>query len=83
MLRSTSELSPVSPCPNSLSFLIGSTIVMKAINTNEQKTLQRAISVAPRGKRAMELLEIRVGTQTISPFYWALESGSLNSGKAR
>ena len=60
----------------------GSTIVMKAINTNEQKVLQRAIAVAPRGKRAMELLEIRVGTQTISPFYWALESGSFHSAKA-
>lgn len=23
-----------------------------------------------------------VGTQTISPFYWAIESGSLNSAKA-
>lgn len=62
--------------------LEGSTIVMKAINTNEQKALQKAIAVAPRGKRAMELLEIRVGTQTISPLYWALESGSLNSAKA-
>ena len=46
------------------------------------EALQKAISVAPRGKRAMELLEIRVGTQTISPFYWALESGSLLSAKA-
>lgn len=62
--------------------LEGSTIVMKAINRNEQKALQKAIAVAPRGKRAMELLEIRVGTQTISPFYWAIESGSLNSAKA-
>jgi len=62
--------------------LEGSTIVMKAINTNQEKALRKAISVAPRGRRAEELLEIRVGTQSISPLFWAIESGSLNCAKA-
>jgi uncharacterized membrane protein YgcG len=50
---------------------------MKAINTNQEKALKKAISVSPRGKRAMELLNIAVGTQSISPLYWSIESGSL------
>jgi len=62
--------------------LEGSTIVMKAINTNNEKSLKKAISVAARGKRSMELLNITVGTQSISPFYWAIESGSLVTAKA-
>jgi len=62
--------------------LEGSTIVMKAINTNDAKQLKKAISVSPRGKRASELLNITVGTQSISPLYWAIESGSLNTAKA-
>ncbi|CAE7841702.1 unnamed protein product [Symbiodinium microadriaticum] len=60
----------------------GSTVVMQAINTNVEKNLRRAISVAPRGKRAMELLKITVGTQSISPLYWAIESGSLICAEA-
>jgi len=62
--------------------LEGSTIVMKAINTNSEKALQKAISVAPRGKRSLELLNITVGTQSISPLYWAIESGSLVTANA-
>jgi len=62
--------------------LEGSTIVMKAVNTNSEKALRRAISVAPRGRRAQELLEISVGTQSISPLYWSIESGSHNCAKA-
>jgi len=62
--------------------LEGSTIVMKAINTNLEKSLKKAISVAPRGKRTTELLNITVGTQSISPLYWAIESGSLVCAKA-
>ncbi|CAE6962466.1 unnamed protein product [Symbiodinium natans] len=62
--------------------LEGSTIVMRAINTNQEKALRKAIAVAPRGRRATELLEIRVGTQSISPLMWAIESGSLNCAKA-
>jgi len=62
--------------------LEGSTIVMRAINTNQEKALVKAISVAPRGKRSMELLNITVGTQSISPLYWAIESGSLITARA-
>eukprot|EP00933_Yihiella_yeosuensis_P048362 TRINITY_DN4449_c0_g1_i5.p1 TRINITY_DN4449_c0_g1~~TRINITY_DN4449_c0_g1_i5.p1 ORF type:complete len:708 (+),score=164.50 TRINITY_DN4449_c0_g1_i5:131-2125(+) len=60
----------------------GSTLVMKAINTNNYKILMKAIATAPRGKRMGELLTISVGTQSISPFYWAVESGSLESARA-
>jgi hypothetical protein len=38
----------------------GSTIVMKAINTNSSKQLNKAIALAPRGERAMWLLKIQV-----------------------
>ncbi|CAE8728946.1 unnamed protein product, partial [Polarella glacialis] len=60
----------------------GSTIVMKAINTNNAKQLEKAVACAPRGKRSMWLLDITVGTQSISPLYWSIESGSLESAKA-
>eukprot|EP00933_Yihiella_yeosuensis_P021162 TRINITY_DN1681_c2_g1_i2.p1 TRINITY_DN1681_c2_g1~~TRINITY_DN1681_c2_g1_i2.p1 ORF type:complete len:862 (+),score=212.22 TRINITY_DN1681_c2_g1_i2:241-2586(+) len=60
----------------------GSTLVMRAINTNNYKQLIKAVSIAPRGKRALELLNITVGTQSISPLYWAIESGSLESARA-
>ena len=56
--------------------------VMKAINTNSARALRKAISIAPRAKRASELLNITVGTQSISPFYWAIDSGSLECAKA-
>ncbi|CAE8734530.1 unnamed protein product, partial [Polarella glacialis] len=60
----------------------GSTIVMKAINTNNARQLEKAVACAPRGKRSMWLLDITVGTQSISPLYWSIESGSLESAKA-
>ena len=62
--------------------LEGSSIVMKAINTNPEKAMVKAISVSSRGKRAMELLNITVGTQSISPFYWPIERGSLVTAQA-
>lgn len=62
--------------------LEGSTIVMKAINLNEEAALRKAIAVAPRQHRATQLLNITVGTQSFSPLFWAIESGSLNSAKA-
>lgn len=62
--------------------LEGSTIVMKAVNTNSEKALKKAISVAPRGRRSTDLLNITVGSQSISPFYWSIESGSLICAKA-
>mmetsp|Transcript_82208 Transcript_82208/g.148339 ORF Transcript_82208/g.148339 Transcript_82208/m.148339 type:complete len:1174 (-) Transcript_82208:157-3678(-) len=60
----------------------GSTIVMKAINTNSARQLEMAVACAPRGKRALWLLNISVGTQSISPFYWSIESGSSESARA-
>jgi hemoglobin-like flavoprotein len=60
----------------------GSTIVMKAINTNSGKQLRRALTCAPRGERAMWMLNITVGTQSISPLYWSIESGSLEAANA-
>jgi hypothetical protein len=60
----------------------GSTIVMKAINTNSAKALKKAVSCAPRSKRALWMLNITVGTQSISPLYWAIESGSLQTANA-
>ncbi|CAE8659910.1 unnamed protein product [Polarella glacialis] len=60
----------------------GSTIVMKSINTNSAKSLRRAVACAPRGKRAVWMLNITVGTQSISPLYWSIESGSLETAKA-
>jgi len=62
--------------------LEGSTIVMKAINTNTIKSLTKAIAVAPRGERTAWILLIQVGTQNISPLAWAVESGALNSASA-
>ena len=38
--------------------LAGSTVVMKAINLNDEAALRRAIAVAPRSHRAQELLNI-------------------------
>lgn len=60
----------------------GSTIVMKAINTNSTKQLRRAVSCAPRGQRAQWMLLVQVGTQSISPLEWSIESGSLDSAQA-
>ncbi|CAE7747253.1 unnamed protein product [Symbiodinium sp. CCMP2592] len=54
----------------------GSTLVMKAINTNQKMMLDKAMEVISRGHRASELLSITVGTQSISPFYWAIDSGA-------
>lgn len=59
-----------------------------------QAALRRAIAVSPRSHRAQELLNItararlterslgQVGTQSFSPLFWAIDSGSLNSANA-
>mmetsp|Transcript_33986 Transcript_33986/g.79147 ORF Transcript_33986/g.79147 Transcript_33986/m.79147 type:complete len:1138 (-) Transcript_33986:44-3457(-) len=60
----------------------GSTIVMKAINNNSVTQLVKAVSCAPRGERSNWVLIVKVGTQDISPFRWAIESGSLSAAKA-
>jgi hemoglobin-like flavoprotein len=60
----------------------GSTIVMKAINSNNTKQLSKAISCAPRGERNSWLLLVQVGTQNISPLLWSVESGALEAANA-
>mmetsp|Transcript_4707 Transcript_4707/g.13115 ORF Transcript_4707/g.13115 Transcript_4707/m.13115 type:complete len:1236 (-) Transcript_4707:77-3784(-) len=60
----------------------GSTIVMKAINVNSTRMLKKAVSCAPRGQRATWLLLVQVGTQSISPLEWALQSGSVACAEA-
>jgi uncharacterized membrane protein YgcG len=60
----------------------GSTIVMKAINSNSVKQLKSAISNASRGERSQWLLLVQVGTQDISPLAWSVESGALESALA-
>jgi len=60
----------------------GSTIVMKAINVNSAPQLRKAVACAPRSQRALWVLNIQVGTQSISPLLWAIETGSLDAAKA-
>jgi len=60
----------------------GSTIVMKAINSNNRRAIRRAISCAPRGVRAGWMLKIQVGSQSISPLSWSIESGAVNAAGA-
>ncbi|CAE7542169.1 ANK1, partial [Symbiodinium natans] len=62
--------------------LEGSTIVMKAINTNSAKRFRKAIAIAGRSQRAMDMLRITVGTQSISPLDWAIKSGSFQVARA-
>jgi len=57
----------------------GSTVVMKSINQNTIKSMNNALSCAPRGERANWMLIIQVGTQDISPFLWSIQSGALAS----
>merc|ERR1719324_1487314 len=57
----------------------GSTIVMKAINANSQKLIRKAIGCAPRGERAAWMLLVQVGTQSISPLAWSVESGNFEA----
>eukprot|EP00931_Biecheleriopsis_adriatica_P123584 TRINITY_DN9863_c1_g1_i1.p1 TRINITY_DN9863_c1_g1~~TRINITY_DN9863_c1_g1_i1.p1 ORF type:complete len:1235 (+),score=276.02 TRINITY_DN9863_c1_g1_i1:91-3705(+) len=59
----------------------GSTIVMKAINTDSKKQVVKSISCAPRGKRSVWMLNVTVGTQSISPLIWAISSGSLEAAQ--
>lgn len=60
----------------------GSTIVMQAINVNSSAQVQKALSCAPRGDRSKWVLLVEVGTQSISPLLWAIESSSLQAAKA-
>lgn len=60
----------------------GSTVVMQAINKNCPKMVRVALQGAPRGQRAQWVLRIQVGSQSISPLRWALESGSHAAAQA-
>eukprot|EP00929_Paragymnodinium_shiwhaense_P090347 TRINITY_DN5049_c0_g1_i1.p1 TRINITY_DN5049_c0_g1~~TRINITY_DN5049_c0_g1_i1.p1 ORF type:complete len:1114 (+),score=306.55 TRINITY_DN5049_c0_g1_i1:135-3476(+) len=60
----------------------GSTLVMKAINNNSDKMLNKAIAVAPRAERAKWMLLVQVGTQSISPLEWAIKSGQHLAARA-
>lgn len=60
----------------------GSTLVMKAINVNTQAALRTALSVAPRAERSTWMLLVQVGTQSISPLMWSIESGARESASA-
>eukprot|EP00931_Biecheleriopsis_adriatica_P019848 TRINITY_DN13411_c0_g1_i1.p1 TRINITY_DN13411_c0_g1~~TRINITY_DN13411_c0_g1_i1.p1 ORF type:complete len:1134 (-),score=238.44 TRINITY_DN13411_c0_g1_i1:110-3511(-) len=62
--------------------LEGSTAVMKAVNANSRKMVEKAVSLAPRGSRMQWLLKVEVGTQSISPLYWSIESGNLAAAEA-
>ena len=60
----------------------GTTIVMKAINHNSGKQLEKAVGCAPRGKRALWMFNVQVGTQFISPSLWAIETSSIEAANA-
>lgn len=60
----------------------GATIVMKAVNRHSPEELRKAVACAPRGKRPAWVLSIQVGTHSISPLLWALETGSLEAARA-
>ncbi|CAK9025545.1 unnamed protein product [Durusdinium trenchii] len=59
----------------------GSTIVMKAINQNSRELLSTSLACAPRGKRCEWVLTISVGTQSISPLMWAIDSGTWTAAE--
>jgi uncharacterized membrane protein YgcG len=62
--------------------LEGSTLVMRAININTKRSITMAVAQAPRGERAKWQLKIQVGTQSISPLMWSVDSGALESAHA-
>lgn len=89
--RLTSEAQPLEAFRWSLSLISriltrvineGSTLVMRAINANSGKQLSKAVSCAPRGERAAWMLSNTVGTESISPLLWAIETGSFDAAEA-
>mmetsp|Transcript_27357 Transcript_27357/g.63821 ORF Transcript_27357/g.63821 Transcript_27357/m.63821 type:complete len:1095 (+) Transcript_27357:192-3476(+) len=60
----------------------GSTVVMKAINSNSTLQLKKALSSAPRSERATQLLDVQVGGECISPLFVAIHTGSLEVADA-
>mmetsp|Transcript_38322 Transcript_38322/g.88621 ORF Transcript_38322/g.88621 Transcript_38322/m.88621 type:complete len:1254 (+) Transcript_38322:36-3797(+) len=59
----------------------GATLVMKAINTNNAKQVRRALSYAPRAERATWVLDVTVGTQSVSPLFMSIDMGNLEAAK--
>jgi len=59
----------------------GSTAVMQAIHFDDSKRLRRALIDAPRVERCVWQLAVQVGSQSISPLFWALRSGAHDTAK--
>ena len=59
----------------------GSTAVMQAIHFDDSKRLRRALQDAPRVERSVWQLSVQVGSQSISPLFWALRSGAHSAAK--
>ncbi|CAK9001133.1 Retrovirus-related Pol polyprotein from transposon TNT 1-94 [Durusdinium trenchii] len=59
----------------------GSTAVMQAIHFDDSKRLRRALLDAPRVERFVWQLSVQVGSQSISPLFWALKSGAHDTAK--
>merc|ERR1719240_2322651 len=59
----------------------GSTVVMKAIQQNSKKAILRAIADAPRGERFTWMLNVQVGTESISPLVWSISNGKMDGAK--
>ncbi|CAK9004974.1 unnamed protein product [Durusdinium trenchii] len=59
----------------------GSTAVMQAIYQDSAQLLGAALREAPRSERSLLQLRVRVGSQAISPLYWALRSGAHTAAK--
>eukprot|EP00434_Breviolum_minutum_P018136 symbB.v1.2.015999.t1/scaffold1207.1/size131524/1 len=60
----------------------GATLVMRAINTNSAPQVRKALSYAPRKKRSLWVLNVTVGSQSISPLLVSIESGNMEAAKA-
>ena len=59
----------------------GSTAVMQGIHLDDPRRLRRALLDAPRVERFVWQLAVMVGSQSISPLFWALRSGAHATAK--
>lgn len=60
----------------------GATLVMRAISTNSGPQVRKALSYAPRKKRSLWVLNVTVGSHSISPLLVSIESGNMKAAKA-
>ena len=58
--------------------LEGSTLVMKAVSQNDAVSLRSALATAPRKRRMQDVLSVTVGSQSISPLDWSIDTGHLD-----